>query len=239
MYIHNIFRITFIAVSIAFIGGCGKNHTDQNEAVEELRLGRYVFHVPEDNAVTKEIPVWLKLIPGMDDGSRSALIRFKGNEIKKSILSYSVENNQFHDDIEALLMVLTPEEKQRYHSPQYSQLESLWYSNGSYKKRRVELNKDYGWYRVYREIEYPKSWAYLNQYPDANITVPKEPLDFWVAHCLLLGPVGAKSISCKSFVMIDDIVIEFSISDYNLPVIEEIRGFLKSTIVGWIVETDN
>jgi len=222
-------------VFISLIVGCENSQAEEHEAVEKLKLGHYTFHIPEKNAMTKAVPFWLRWLPGLDEGSSSALILFKDQEVKESIPTYKfTDKNKYRDDIEVLLMVLTPEEVQRYHNPQYGQLEDLWYSKGSYKKRRVELDEKYGWFKVYREIEYPYSWAYLSQTPDENKTVPNEPLDFWISHCLLSGPKDDQTASCNSYVLVDDIVMEFSVSDYNLLALEEIKQFLKTKLRSWL-----
>ena len=203
---------------------------------EELRLGRYVLRVPESNAVSSSSPSWFRWIPGLDSDERSALIRFWSEEVTTAVPSYRTADRRFQDDIEVLLIVLNPEEVRRYHDPQFAQLEELWYGRGSYKNRIIEFDQSYGLYKVYRKVEYPRSWAYLNRKPDPKAGVPKQTSDFWVANCLLLGPKEEKIASCRSYGLLGNIVLEFNISDYNIPVLEEVRSFLIESVQSWIVK---
>jgi len=204
---------------------------------ETLRLGKYTFHIPKENAMTNGVPVWLRWMPGLDDGSRSALFMIEASTLGGEIPGYRQRDGLYEDDIEGLLMVLTPEEVGRYRdSSRYYVLVDLWYRQGSYRERKVEPYGSSGWYKVYRRVEYPRSWVLLTAYPDPAKPLPENQRDLWVASCLELNrPAGqtGKGVSCRGKILFDDIVVEFHISDYNLPVIDQVRDFLKARVLEW------
>ncbi|WP_155400604.1 hypothetical protein [Vibrio nigripulchritudo] len=205
--------------------------------VVEIKLRQHTFLIPKHVAMDREsvMPDWLLNMSGLDDDSSSTLFRFDDQEVKASVPTYQVaSNNQFADDIEVLMTALTPEEFNAYIDPNdHTMIRDLWQAKGSYTSRKVEPAEIPGWYKVYRTVEYPNSWALLNQYPDSEKQVPETTQDFWVAHCLMLGPKDKRVGSCRTHVLIGDIVVEFSISDYNLHLLDEIKAFVKSQVQEW------
>ena len=206
--------------------------------VVQIKLRKHTFLIPKHIAMERGrvIPDWLVNLGGLDDGSSTTLFRFDDEEIKANVPSYQVAgDNQFKDDIEGLIIALTPEEIGRYKDPDtYAQLGDLWRGSGSYKNRKVESAEMPGWYKVYREVEYPNSWMLVNQFPDPKKPVPDQVSDFWVASCLMLGPEDKRSGSCRTYELIGDIVVEFSVSDYNLPVLDNIRNFVRGQVLEWM-----
>lgn len=211
---------------------------DKSESVA-LWLGDYHLEIPVKNAVSGSLPGWMTELIGLDDSSNSVLVRFDDIAIKEKVSGYKITENEFLDDIEVLLAVLSSEEIIRYTDSQHSAYEDLWYSKNSYENRLVELDENFQWHKVFRKIEYPYSWAYLNQYPDSSRNIPTHPQDFWIAHCLRMGPKNKQSVSCKTHLLINDILVEFDISDYNLEVLNEIKNFLRSNVESWIIEKRN
>ena len=198
-----------------------------------FKLGSYELNVPQSNMLSSPGNV-----TGGDDSSRSALFIFSADEVKKNVPSYAMTGNanQFKDDIEGMITALTKEEVERYRMPSlYRQLDDLWYATGSYKDRVVESQPN-GMYKVYRKVEYPHSWSLLKKYPDNQKLLPSLPLDFWVAHCLQSKRKGssAELARCDSYILINDLLVEFDMSASNLNNIDEIRVFLASQVNDWI-----
>lgn len=232
-----IFLIATISSALLGLAGCSVGSSEAGEDTTELRLGHYLLEVPKKNVMSSNtIPNWLRWLPGLDDGSKSMLFRFQDREVKQHVPGYKYsEDKRFRDDIEILVMVLTPEEVARYRNPEtYSELGKLWRSEGSYKDRKVEPYDEAGWYKVYRGLEYPNIWALLNRYPDSSKPLPSDPLEFLVAHCVESKPKDGRLASCGTYELIDDLVIEFDVSDYNIAVINDVREFLRATVQGWI-----
>ena len=205
--------------------------------VVQIKLRQHTFLIPKHIAMEREsiMPDWLINMSGLDDGSSTTLFQFNDQDIKTHVSGYQIaSDNQFKDDIEGLIIALTPEEVNRYKNPDtYAQLADLWRATGSYKKRRVEPAETAGWYKVYREVEYPNGWVLVNQFPDTEKPVPKQVADFWVADCLMQGPEGKRNGRCRTYELMDNIVVEFSISDYNLPLLDELKAFVKRNVQEW------
>ena len=205
--------------------------------VVQIKLRQHTFLIPKSIAMDRAsvMPDWLINMSGLDDGSSTTLFRFDDQLIKANVKGYQVaSDNQFKDDIEGLIIALNSEEISRYKDPSYPPLGDLWRSTGSYKNRKVEASSEItGWYKVYRAVEYPNSWALLSRFPDTDKKIPDQPHDFWVANCLMQGPEGKRNGRCRTHELIDDIVVEFSISDYNLHLLDEIRAFIKSQVQEW------
>lgn len=203
----------------------------------QIKLWQHTFLIPKSIAMDRAgvMPDWLINMSALDDGSSATLFRFDDQLIKANVEGYKVDSdNQFKDDIEGLIIALTSQELSNYKNPQtYAQLANLWLGTGSYRDRKVEAAEISGWYKVYRAVEYPNSWMLLNQFPDSEKPVPNLVTDFWISSCLMLGPQGKRNGSCRTYELIDDIVVEFSISDYNLHLLDEIRAFIKSQVQEW------
>lgn len=205
--------------------------------VVQIKLRQHTFLIPKHIAMDRAsvMPDWLINMSGLDDGSSTTLFRFDDQLIKTNVEGYQVaSDNQFKDDIEGLIIALTPRELSNYKNPQtYAQLADLWLGAGSYRDRRVEAAEIPGWYKVYRAVEYPNSWMLLNQFPDPEKPVPGLVSDFWVSDCLMLGPEDKRNGRCSTYELIDDIAVEFSISDYNLHLLDEIKAFVTSQVQEW------
>lgn len=205
--------------------------------IVKIKLREHVFLITKHIALEREsvMPDWLLNMSGLDDGSNTTLFLFDDHEVKANVPSYqTASDNQFKDDVEGLIIALTSQEVSNYKNPEtYAQLGDLWRGTGSYKNRRIEPAEMPGWYKVYRTVEYPNSWMLVTQFPDSKKPIPSQVSDFWIASCLMLGPKGKRNGSCRTYELIDDIVIEFSVSDYNLPILDEVRQFLRSKVLEW------
>ena len=138
--------------------------------VVQIKLRQHTFLIPKHIAMDRGsvMPDWLLNMSGLDDGSNTTLFRFDDQEIKANVAGYQVaSDNQFKDDVEGLIIALTPQELSNYKNPEtYAQLGDLWRRTGSYKNHKVEAAEMPGWYKVYRSVEYPNSWMLVNRFPD-------------------------------------------------------------------------
>jgi len=201
-----------------------------------VQLGKYTFNIPKQYSQEGALPHWLIITPGLDDGSKDYLLRFPAKEIVAAIPGYKEMDGRYTEDITAILAVLTSVEVKRYEDSE--RYRDLWNATGSYLERIVELYTHKPWFKIYRKIEYPNSWAVVSQSPENGALLPKDTLDFWVAHCLSGNSPLTKSgeiAICDSYVFYEDIVIDFSVSEQNLDVINDVRSYLKNTIENWRV----
>lgn len=203
-----------------------------------VELGQHTFDIPKQYSREGWMPQWLISTPGLDDGSSAYLLEFPAKELEEAIPGYQPMDGRYREDITAILNVLTPVEKARYEDS--GRYRDLWEATGSYRERIVEPYSDRSWFKVYRKVEYPYSWAITTRSPDSGEPMPKDTLNFWVAHCLSgNSPVteSGKSTDCNSYVFYDDIAIEFRLSEHNLHLIDEVRTYLKSKVDSWKTES--
>lgn len=206
---------------------------ENSEKIIRFNLRDQVFHIPEKNSLERGVPGWLRWLPGLDHSSREVLIIFAAHEVLAAVDGYQTEDGGYTEDVRGLLAVMNETERRRYLDP--GQYVDLWEASGSYQDRIVEKYKD-GWYKVFRKVEYPYSWALLKRNPEDATQIPDDVSDFWIAHCLDGGSSVTKSgthTTCKTRIIKDDLLIEFNVSEQNIGLVEEIGIFLVSEIASW------
>lgn len=211
--------------------------TNSLSDVVHVRLRQHIFLIPKHVAMTQQNSL-LSLLFNMsflDNDSHTILFRFNDQEIKSNVAGYKVaDDNQFKDEVRGLLMALTSNELNNYKNPEiYAELADLWRGTGSYKNRKIEAADVLGWYKIYRTEEYPNSWTLVSQFPDPEKPVPEQVSDFWIANCLMLGPEEKRSGSCRTHELMGDIVVEFTVSEYNLPVLDKVKSFITKQVLEW------
>ena len=202
-----------------------------------VELGQHMFNIPKPYSREGWMPQWLTSTPGLDDGSRAYLLEFPAEELAQAIPGYQSVDGRYKQDITAILNALTPVEVARYEDPEEHR--DLWDATGSYRERIVEPYPDRPWFKVYRKVEHPRSWAAVQRSPESGEALPIDPLDLWIASCReTTSPITAtgKYTRCLTYAFYDDIAIEFYISGENLHLIDEVRAYLRSKVESWKVE---
>jgi hypothetical protein len=203
-------------------------------ATEKVRLGGRDFEIPqryfEDGG---RAPSWLRWLPGLDDRSRELLLTLSASEVAGAVPGFKPKDGRYDDDLRLRLVVLQDDEKRLYLAP--NQFADIWNSTGSYRDRIIETDAETHFVRIYRRIEYPNSWEVFTVLPDKPI--PSDLFSFWVGHCLNsrspLTPSGMLAL-CKSFVIIDDIAVNFTMSAQNLTNTDGIRRYLVGLVSHWL-----
>lgn len=205
-----------------------------NEEFVRFKLGSHSVEIPKANTPEQGFPAWLSWLPGLDNSTDQVIFVISAEDIANSIDGYRKSDGNYQEDVRGLLVALTSHEAVSYTSS--SAYEDLWHATGSYSKRRVERFGD-RLFKVYRESEYPFSWALLSQNPEEEKAVPAKASDFWLAHCLS-GKSSATSsgehVICKSHIVVDDLLIEFNISEKNLAVLGQLKGLLVDRVQDWV-----
>lgn len=201
---------------------------------EEVRLGKHILEIPSEN-LFESIPFWLRLVPGLAPSYGEILLKIDADDIAAEILGYQTYVGKLKSDILLRLEVLDEEGIEQLHNPVSNIYHDIWYGRGPYKNRVVEDHDDSPFYKVYDQKPYIY-WSALRVYPDATMSMPDDPFSFWVASCVEhnapITPTGY-STSCRSQFVHDDFLLDFSINEVNLHLIDAIKAALVKKILSW------
>jgi len=227
-------KVLFAILGVLIIGVTAYGAALVMSDTYSVTLGQHSFNIPKQYSRHGAVPQWLMKVRGLDDGSRDYMLEFPAEEIATAVPGYKTADGKYKEDIRAILAVLTPVEVKR--NQDSGRYRDLWYAENSYRDRIIEPYPNRPWFRVYRKVEYPYSWAVVKKSPQDGHTLPHEVFDFWVSHCLSgNSPIttSGKIVRCDSYVFFDDFAIDFSVSEQNLDVIDGVKAFLKSKVESW------
>jgi hypothetical protein len=203
-------------------------------AMEQGQLGKYYYDIPEryfrDGG---QVPNWLRWTPGLDHGSRELLLTIDASEVVAAVPGFKPMDGRYQDDLRLRLVALREEERRRYLDP--NGFTDIWNGTDSYQNRIIETDPGTHLVRVYRQIEYPDSWEVFTVSPDKPI--PPDVFSFWIGHCLSshspLTQSGALAL-CKSYVVVGDIAVNFTMSAQNLSHMADVRNYLTMLVREWL-----
>jgi hypothetical protein len=200
----------------------------------DITLGEHNFEIPSRYFLEDgQIPSWLRWIPGLDEGSSELLLTIGASEVTEAVPGFKPKDEGYVDDLRLLIVVLHEYERLRYLDP--NRFADIWNGAGSYRDRIVDTDPETGWFRAYRRLEYPYSWEVLKTSPDTPM--PNDLFAFWVGHCLngssTLTASGSLAL-CKSYVVVGDIAVHFTVTEQNLKSTDAIRRYLANLISQWL-----
>lgn len=201
-------------------------------------LGGKAFLIPEEYIRDRTTSVFSRVLDQDGKSQREIVLTFPSGEVAEIVPGYVPSDGQYAEDVIAVLAVLDERELDRYRSGE--RFSDLWFGSGSYSESIVEQDEDSGLYRVFRKVEYPFSWAFLKAMPSQDEAMPA-PAEFWVAHCLKRGSALTKSgerVACSSYVLVDDVVVDFEISEQNIGLITDVAQVLKLKVSDWLIRSD-
>ncbi|MGI9251122.1 MAG: hypothetical protein ACR2PR_07990, partial [Pseudohongiellaceae bacterium] len=135
--------------------------------------------------------------------------------------------NPSADDVLGTIIVPLPEHLENYIRPN-STIRDMWQGKDLYRNRVVELAEVSGWYKVYPNSTMRNHVVLLNRFPDSAEPMPGRRQDFFIGTC----KDSIKS-TCRTDVLVGDIVIDFQISAYNQHLLNEIREFVRKQVLEW------
>ncbi len=201
---------------------------------QTVRLDRHNFEIPkryfQNDAWTSD---WLRWLPDLDDGSRELLLTINASEAAAEVPGFKPMDGRYKDDLRLRLVVLQREERQRYLDPY--RFAEIWNHTGPYRDQIIEKDVSTHFVRAFRRVEYPNSWEVFTTAPGKPM--PSDLFSFWIGHCLNshspLTPSGDLAL-CKSYVIVGDVAVNFTMSAQNLPNTNGVRKFLVSLVSQWL-----
>jgi len=223
----NLAAAVVTAVVAYLVAGCSGGN-------QRVVLADHVFLIPKEYSLGDSIPLWLRLMPGLDDDSRATLFQVPAEELAVAVPGYIPADGKYVENVRAMLTVLAKVEAERYVNPEW--VREAREGTGSFSGRIVEPYVGQPWYKVFRPVEYPYSWSIFSMQSSSDEFLSDRGEDRWLAHCLRISSPIATSgnfVSCSTHVLFEDLVIEFSISEQNLVVADEIKLYLVSKVTSW------
>lgn len=206
-----------------------------SEDLIALNLNGYEFRIPSRYREESNFLAWPRWLPHLDKTSAEIFLRIDATEVAAAIRGFNPKIDQYKDDLRLRLVVLSDGERDQYLST--SSFVDMWDGTGSFKDRIIELEKNSQTVRVFRRVEHPYSWEALSIHP--NQTIPKDLFSFWLGHCLetkSLVTTTNKLALCKSFILVGNIAVHYTLSATNLGRTSEIRKWLKTQVTRWLQE---
>lgn len=220
------FRFAALCVSALFVFQLGYAGMSDVDTIK-TRLGPYTLQIPEANSLEGKAPFWIAMIPGLDSGAKSTNIIFSEDEVAAAISGLDPETE--------LLGTLSYVTQEEYNTARHHPFGvDLWYGRGAHKHKTFEPWEGTGLYRAFYAQHHKKVfWEVVRMLPDPSRPPPDDIQDFFVANCS--GDFDAGKSSCRTFVLFDRLLVEFSVEEPHLLSIEEIRQFIQEKVSSWIV----
>ena len=227
-------KIAFLFLGTTLLFVTANAHSLNLEKVEEIRLGEHLLEIPS-KSLAESIPFWLRLIPGLAPSYGEILLRVGADELAEEISGYQVYDGKLKNDIYLRLEILDEKSLKQLLDSELHIYSDIWYGRGLYENRVVEEHAGSAFYKVYNK-ETHIFWAALRVHPDTTIPIPDDPFSFWVAECVERGaPMTSTGhiTSCQSQFVHDDLLLDFSINEVNLHVIDAIKVALVKKMLSW------
>ena len=204
------------------------------EGDSKIDMGRYQFNIPAEYGTRGFMNLSVRWFTRHFQSKEVAVFELKEHELALNISDYKVGESDHPRNIKGLIRVWDEKTLQTFKQP--GRYASLWRGTGAYTKREVQPYSNGKLYRVYRDASSKKIWTVLKQNPLQNNPLPDNSFDFWVARCRAHEskmPGSAQFTICNSYLLIDDVVVEFYLTEDNLETIDEIRQYLTEKVISW------
>lgn len=198
-----------------------------------LKLGNNSLEIPQRYLKdSSTIPPALQWLPSLDDNSKELLLTIDADEMAGNIPGFKPADGDYRDDVRIRLSALTPVERSRYLDT--SRFSEAWSKTGSYHDAIVEQDAVNHLTRIYRKVEYPNSWESFKIPPTEKIV--GDIYSIWTGHCIQsrspLTPSGVLAL-CKSYVIVDDMAVNFTVSEQNISKVDALRSYLSGLVSSW------
>ena len=204
------------------------------EGDSKIEMGRYQFNIPAEYGTHGFMNLSVRWFTRQFQPEEVAVFEIKEHELALNISAYKIGESEHPRNIKGLIRVWNEKTLQTFKQP--GRYANLWRGSGPYSGREVHPYLNGKLFRVYRDASSKKVWTVLKQNPLQNDPLPENSFDFWVARCRAHEskmPGSAKFTICNSYLLIDDVVVEFYLAEDNLETIEEIRQYLAEKIISW------
>ncbi|PCI38648.1 MAG: hypothetical protein COB46_10785 [Rhodospirillaceae bacterium] len=215
-----------------------------DQYIREVQVGDRVFHIPQEYYKTAHsMPSWMGSLPGLHDGGDIMSMYLRDDEVVASVPGYIPRDPETvfrklvsNEDFSLYIKILKPDGVEHYLDPFW--MKDIWAKTGYHKSRYVETDPQTGYFRVYEEKEYDRSWKLLKVNPEIQER-PSDLFSYEVGDCQAISK-GYRShpVSCSSYIVFENVYIRFRTNGPNIKHVDEIRAFLVKLVGGWLVSKD-
>lgn len=209
-------------------------YSSNSASAEEVRLGEHVLEIPFEN-LAESMPFWLRLIPGLAPSRGEILLKIEAEEIAIKIPDYQAYEGKIKNNIFLRIEVLDEEALKQILDPEMHVYSDIWYGRGLFRNRIIEEHEKSGFYKVYKK-GIKNFWSAVKILPDTTKPIPEDPFSFWVAGCFRSSTPMTKTgetTSCQSKFVHHDLLLDFSVNEINLRVIDDVKAELLRKILSW------
>ncbi len=233
------FRYIFATLAIAAVGAVAYSaiRAADPASTERVTLADQQFDIPRRyvDALGGGMPWWLKYLPGLDVSSSDINLEIGPHEMTKAVPGYKPFDENYPENLLMRMVVLSEVDRQRYLDTA-GKFTDIWNATGQYQNEIIERDPATGYYKVFREVDYPRSWETFTISPKTT-PLPQDIFSFWVGGCLKSkGSPLTKSgilVDCQSFAMVDNVAVNFHVSWQNIKLLPQIRAFLVQQMQAW------
>ena len=176
------------------------------------RVGEYTYDVPTKNVLSEGVLGTLKSMAGLDKEVNSFLFK-----TDSSVLGG--------------IYATTPNERVSYRST--DRFAPFWYARSRFSDREVVFHEDSGFYLGFDSVGYRGMFTVYRLYPDKNKAMPESRESVYVADCNGSSVSELKDVTCNRQVILNDILVQYSIPFQDLPKILEVELDVINSILEW------
>ena len=198
-------------------------------------MGRHEFLIPKGYIINSPLPLWLKSVADLPSGPPWVSLLIPAEEVAARIDGFQEFNGQLADDLFVGVELLDEDGLRTYSDPEMYVFSDPWYGRGIHKGAKVGLHPS-GLYQV--GIGW-SVWKVMKIRPDPSLPPPDDPYSWFIGSCRESSTRLTRTdpaYSCTTMFLHEDLRINVSLDEINLPVVEEVRAFVVERLESWSVD---
>jgi hypothetical protein len=191
-----------------------------------IRLAGQDFRIPVRN-LAEDIPLWLRFVPGLRDGSNQVMIQFSAAELRQ-IQPFDQSRDR---PTLGTLTVLGAETFSQVVENLSRTAQQAWQGQGEYEGRTLEPVVGTRLVRVHMVIDRGTRWTVLHATAVGGIPESSDLPSSLLGYCHETR--GGMETSCLVSMMFDDVMLHVWVSEKSLEAIDDIRAFFRQRVREW------
>ena len=198
-------------------------------------MGRHEFLIPKGYILNSALAQWFESVLDLPPSPPGVSLVIPAEEVAERVAGFQQFNGRLADNLFVGVELLDEDGLRTYSDPEMHVFSDPWYGRGIYEGAEVGLHPS-GLYQV--GIGW-SVWRVLKIPPDPSVRPPDDPYSWHIASCHESDSPLADArprYSCSSRFLHEDLLIDVSLDEINLPVVEEVRAFVVERLESWSVD---